>query len=302
MSQVVRTIFTSTVKKLDKKKRTVTFMGTKETPDRTGDIVRAMGIELENFQKNPVFLWNHNREIPAIGRILSVTPSQQGLMFEVKFASADVDPFADGIFKRFVEGFLSAVSIGFIPKDIEPIFSNNGMLLGLDIIRSELLELSAVNVPAHQDALAASMDKKYEKLLTDYDTKTEAVQLEEYRKSLEGTFTQKEPDMEKLAELEALVTELTAQVKAQGETIDEQAVTIKSLITLRETVDFSQQVMESFNKSVVSLMNGTKDLKTPASEGDGSTPKSPTIDASQLMNTLNDALSRFKEKAFTPSK
>jgi HK97 family phage prohead protease len=282
----VQTLFTSTVKRLDRKNRTITFIGTKETPDRTGDIVRAAGIELENFQKNPVFLWNHNTAIPAIGRIQSVTLSGNGLLFDVEFAPSDVDEFADGIFKRFAEGFLSAVSIGFIPKDIEPIFSNDGTLVGLDILRSELLELSAVNVPAHQDALAASMDAKYQKQLTEFGH-TKAVQLEDYRQTFE-----EELDMKKLEELEADVDALT-------KVVEDQATEIKSLITLRETVDLSQKVMDTLNKSIVSLVSGEKKLEAaPPVVVPGSTPDGTAVDPSALLKTLDTVLSRFNEKAF----
>jgi hypothetical protein len=284
MESVVRTLFTSTVKKLDRSTRTVTFIGTKETPDRTGDIVRVDGWELENFQKNPVFLWNHNNDIPAIGRILSVTRSGDGLLFDVMFAGPEVDEFADGIFKKFAEGFLSAVSVGFIPKDIEPIFSRDGELMGLDIRRQELLELSAVNIPAHQDALAAGLDKKYAKQLTEFNTK--AVPLEEYRK----TFA-KDYDMDKLKELEDRVEALTKGMQ-------EQADHIQSLITLRETVDLSQKVMDTLNKSVVSLLE-RKSVSAPPEDG-GSTPTPSLPDTSELMKTLDTVLSRFQEKAFTP--
>ena len=282
MNQVVRTVFTSTVKSFDKRQRTVTFFGTRETPDRTGDIVRVNGIELENFGKNPVFLWNHNTDIPAIAKVLSVTRSENGLLFEVKFASADINEFADMIFKSFIGGFLSAVSIGFIPKDIEPIFTSMGELVGLDIIRSELLELSAVNIPAHQDALAASMDKKFAEILTG-ESKTKAVNLEEYRKSYI-----EDEDMKKLEDLEAQVLRLT-------ETVDEQGETIKSLITLRETVDLSQTVMDTLNKSIVSLVS-TKNQE-PGPSGDGSTLKA-SLDPSELLKTLDGVFSRFNEKVF----
>ena len=296
MDPVVRTVFSSVTKRLDHKNRTVTFIGTKETPDRTGDIVRAGGIELENFQKNSVFLWNHNGDIPAIGKINSVTHEGNALLFDVEFAPPEIDEFADQIFQKFASGFLSAVSIGFIPKDIEPIFSNNGMLVGLDILRSELLELSAVNIPAHQDALAASMDQKFAERLTKDPKVSKAVQLEEYRKTLEGTFTQEDEDMHK--DVEVLEQKFEAIVKS----MEVMAEKIESLITLRETVDLSQKVMDTLNKSIVSLVSGnTQRIVAPGSDGDGSTPHSPPVDPSQLLKAVEGVLSRFNEKAFTPN-
>jgi HK97 family phage prohead protease len=294
MNPEVRTLFTSTVKKFDRKTRTVTFLGTKETPDRTGDIIRVDGWELDNFQKNPVFLWNHNRDIPAIGKVKSASRAGNGLLFDVEFASKEVDEFADGVFKKFAEGFLSAVSVGFIPKDIEPIFSNDGQLMGLDIKRQELLELSAVNIPAHQDALAAGLGEKYTKQITEFG-ETKAVPLEDYRKTFE-----EELDMKKLEELEACVKNLTESVEGLTAIVEAQDETIKSLMTLRETVELSQSVMDTLNKSVVSLMSGEKKLTgTPASASDGSTPQSAAIDPSALLKTLDGVLSRFNEKAFT---
>jgi HK97 family phage prohead protease len=238
-------------------------------------------------------LWNHNTDIPAIAKVLSVTRSENGLLFEVKFAPADINEFADMIFKSFIEGFLSAVSIGFIPKDIEPIFTNDGVLIGLDIVRSELLELSAVNIPAHQDALAASMDKKFADMLSG-ESDTKAVNLEEYRKSYI-----EDVDMKQLEELEATVKTLDESIQVLGATVSEQAETIKSLITLRETVDLSQTVMDTLNKSIVSLMS---EKKLPGNVVDpvvpGSTLSGTTIDPSALLKALDGVVSRFNEKAF----
>jgi len=291
MNPVVRTLFTSSVKAFDVKSRRVKFIGTKETPDRTGDIVRVDGWELDNFQKNPVFLWNHDTSIPSIGRVKSVTRQGNGLEFDVEFAPKDVNEFADTIFKSIVGGFLSAVSVGFIPKDIEPIFSNDGRLMGLDILRQELLELSAVNIPAHQDALAANIDKKYHNQLTHFG-ETKAVQLEEYRKTFE-----EELDMKQLEELKAEVVMLQAQFQAMTTTFDEQDKRVASLITLRETVDLSKQVMDTLNKSIVSLLSEPKLKADPVVVVPSSTLEG-TLDPSALMKTLDSVLSRFNEKAF----
>jgi hypothetical protein len=56
--------------------------------------------------------------------------------------------------------------------------------------------------------------------------------------------------------------------------------------------------MDTLNKSIVSLMSEKKVSKTPGSEDGGSTPKSSLPDPTALMQTLDEVLSRFKEKAF----
>lgn len=117
--------------------------------DRQGDTVRQDGWELENFKKNPVILWAHNYDELPIGKATDIGVSVQGLEITFEFAPAEGNPKAAQVQKLMEEGFLSAVSVGFIPKE------RNGNV----IIRSELLELSVVPVPANQEALRLAMSK-----------------------------------------------------------------------------------------------------------------------------------------------
>jgi HK97 family phage prohead protease len=294
MQTIVRSVLTTSTKRLDSKTRVITFVGTKESPDRTGDIIRVGGWEFDNFQKNPVFLWNHDPSIPPIGKILKIQTIGKEVHFDVKFAPASVNEFADTVFKLFSEGFLSAVSVGFIVKDLEPIFSNDGNLVGLDIIRQELLELSAVAIPAHQDALAASaygakydaFCDEYEKNMIDAEKMSKAVSLDEYRKSL-PPFTEEVDEIMK-EEFEALKLK-----------VEELEKTLESVISLRESVDLSVKTMETLNKSVVALFE--KEVpQTPAIDPaavlGGSTPNS-TLNLEKLMGALGTALTKIEKSA-----
>jgi HK97 family phage prohead protease len=294
MQTIVRSVLTTSTKRLDSKTRVITFVGTKESPDRTGDIIRVGGWEFDNFQKNPVFLWNHDPSIPPIGKILKIQTIGKEVHFDVKFAPASVNEFADTVFKLFSEGFLSAVSVGFIVKDLEPIFGNDGNLVGLDIIRQELLELSAVAIPAHQDALAASaygakydaFCDEYEKNMIDAEKMSKAVSLDEYRKSL-PPFTEEVDEIMK-EEFEALKLK-----------VEELEKTLESVISLRESVDLSVKTMETLNKSVVALFE--KEVpQTPAIDPaavlGGSTPNS-TLNLEKLMGALGTALTKIEKSA-----
>lgn len=117
--------------------------------DRQGDIVRQDGWELENFKKNPVILWAHDYDELPIGKATELNVSVEGLEIEFEFAPAEGNPKAAQVQKLMEEGYLNAVSVGFIPKE------RNGNV----IIRSELLELSVVPVPANQEALRLAMAK-----------------------------------------------------------------------------------------------------------------------------------------------
>ena len=84
-----------------------------ETPDRDNEVFRASGFELSNYRKNPVVLWAHDYSAPPIGKALWVKTVGDKLKAKVKFASTQ---FAQEIKQLYEEGFLSAWSVGFIPK------------------------------------------------------------------------------------------------------------------------------------------------------------------------------------------
>jgi len=101
----------------------------------------------ENFRRNPVMLWQHGRDpmrgnIP-IGRWDNIRLNDHGVMQ----ADAVFDPedtFAQKIESKYRRGFLNAASIGWMP-----VFNQRGQVESFD-----LLEASAVAVPADPDALA----------------------------------------------------------------------------------------------------------------------------------------------------
>lgn len=120
-----------------------------EVVDRMGEVIKQDGWELKNFNKNPVLLWAHNAgltaDIPPIGKVLKVWMDglrKKRLMFKVQFDMAD--PFAAEIARKFKEGYLNAFSVGFQPLEREDNVYT----------KSELLEISAVPVPANPEALS----------------------------------------------------------------------------------------------------------------------------------------------------
>lgn len=110
--------------------------------DRHGEIV-FQNWDLDNFKKNPVFLDSHNYSSieHILGKIHNTT-AQTALEGDIEFALEN--PKGMLAFKLAVGDFLSATSVGFIPKA----FDDDG-----NIIQAELLELSAVSVPANPQAL-----------------------------------------------------------------------------------------------------------------------------------------------------
>ena len=142
--------------------RTVRFTISKEVVDRDGDILRASGVDFTNYMKNPVFLSFHNsREFP-LGKVTRFWFEGNSVKADVYFPTIEelsTNPeqasekakLVDFTYNCYKTGMLNAVSVGFIP--LEWVETENGF----DILKWELLEFSAVAVPANQDAIAEAV-------------------------------------------------------------------------------------------------------------------------------------------------
>src|SRR5579885_328326 len=141
--------------------RTLRFVFSDGSIDRYGDRIDPAGWELDEYKANNVALWAHDSSLPPIGRGVNVGQVGDRLMGDIEFASADINPFADMIYRMYQGGFLSAVSVGFMP--LEWNFVNEPERRGgIDFKRQSLMEISCVPVPALPtaliDARAAGID------------------------------------------------------------------------------------------------------------------------------------------------
>jgi hypothetical protein len=141
-------------------KRTLTIVGSDETRDRNGDVVMVNGWRLEEYRKNPVFLWAHDYGSVPIGRGENVRKrmNPKRLEFDIQFPPKEVFPFADLIFELYKTKFINACSVGFIPEEWEDLETGESCTLwgatnGLRFMKQILLELSGCPVPANPSAL-----------------------------------------------------------------------------------------------------------------------------------------------------
>lgn len=147
----------------DDDERTVTAIISTDTIDRDNEVMKPNGADLENFMKNPVVLWAHNYAEPAIGKALWVTKTRKNIKAKTKFAET---PRAEEVYQLYKGGFLKAFSVGFIPTEShkpEPkeIEKRPELSTARNIIdKWELLEFSAVPVPANPEALATAVKTK----------------------------------------------------------------------------------------------------------------------------------------------
>ena len=129
----------------------LTFVLSTDDMDRHGDVVSADGWRLEAYLRNPVLLWAHDYRHPAIGRALSVWTESHRLLARMEFAPT---AFAQEVASLYATGFQWGVSVGFRPiRWEERRDARTGAFLGLRYLEQELLEVSAVPVPANRQAL-----------------------------------------------------------------------------------------------------------------------------------------------------
>ncbi len=149
----------SEVDKADDEERTIRMVGTLQTEDRLGDIIDVKGWQLKNYKKNPVILFAHDHRSPAVAKATEIEKTDNSLIFTLKFPPVGVYQKSDELYGLYKHKIMKASSVGFIPIDYEFRKDKEG---GIHFKKQELLELSLVTVPAHQDALALSLYGEYE--------------------------------------------------------------------------------------------------------------------------------------------
>jgi HK97 family phage prohead protease len=154
-----RAPFLTELRSINDEKRTIEFVASDETVDRYGDVIRTSGWKVDNYLRNPVFLWGHKSTEPPIGKTvkLSIEKTPPALVQMVEFAT---DPFSDRIFQLYKGGFLRAVSVGFRPTKTPKAITDeeSGRITGYEFDGTELLELSGVSIPANPSALARAVE------------------------------------------------------------------------------------------------------------------------------------------------
>jgi len=120
--------------------------------DRAGDVIEPAGLlNRDEYLRNPVVLWAHQRSLPPIGTCKSLRVERDRIIAETQFAKGV--PFAEDVFRLYDQGVLRAWSIGFLPRRARP---RRG---GMHVLAWELLEYSAVAVPENPAALTLAVNK-----------------------------------------------------------------------------------------------------------------------------------------------
>jgi len=142
-----------------------------ETVDRYGDIVRAKGIKLDNYMKNPVMQFAHDYAMPPIGISIKTWYDKESnsLKAYALFLDERVDSTgrADLIFRFVRSNGMRACSIGFDPLEFnnpatEAERSKLGLgQFGVEYLSADMLEFSPVPLPANPNCLSNAYVKSF---------------------------------------------------------------------------------------------------------------------------------------------
>ena len=137
--------------------QSMAFVISTDEVDRHGDVIMAEGWQLDSYQDNPVFLWAHDYARPVIGRAVEVWKEPHRLLARMQFAPTE---FAQEVAMLYRSGYQRGVSVGFKPiRYEERRHEKSGVFLGIRFLEQELLETSAVPVPANRSALRKALDQ-----------------------------------------------------------------------------------------------------------------------------------------------
>ncbi len=146
---------------LDPDKRTLSATISSNSVDRDGEIIEpsAFTERIATFLKNPLLLWMHNAFEPPIGKVTSLEFTKNSIEADLKFRAPGKSERADEVFGLFEDGTLNSFSIGFRVFEMVEGKTDEGEFKPPRITQAELLEVSAVTIPANTDAVAKMVRK-----------------------------------------------------------------------------------------------------------------------------------------------
>jgi HK97 family phage prohead protease len=148
----IRASFNTEVKVKDGADRTLIFTISTDSVDRMGDTIAVAGWDLDNYRKNPVVLWAHDSSSLPVARCNKLWIEGKKLKAETEFTPLGMAKFNDVVYDMYIQGFLSATSVGFMPTKYAFV-DDPERRWGIDFLEQELLEFSCVPVPANPEAL-----------------------------------------------------------------------------------------------------------------------------------------------------
>jgi len=265
-----------------------TFVLTTGNVDRDGDIIEPDGLDVTAFLKNPITLWQHDHKNP-VGTWENIRHETGRWVADLKLATTNL---ANMTRKLIQEGVLKAVSVGFLPKEngYERIEDEDGNFKGYRFLKTELLEVSLVSVPANAEALLISKSfnanehEEHAVFGTEEATKSASPELMTRVEKLLGESAT--PEKQINSKLEDSTMTLSERIKG----VREEIVALKEQLSTaaqeyadepdtekQETVDGLAVKVEEANKQLSTLENAEKSIMASVQEAKGAVTGAPGV-------------------------
>ena len=241
---------------VEKKGGRLTAVASDETVDRMGDSLAIDKWDFKNFKKNPVLQLSHDYSQVPIGLVKNLKIVGKKLTFEPVFH--EFTQAAREVKKLYEEGIMKAFSVGFIwPRE--------------DKGKFELLEISAVSIPANPNALVFSKAVKAEEMtkikawvVSEKELKEENKEetKEEVEKAETSTEDEKEEEPENKEEEETEKAVKTEEVVEKKEA-DEKADTVQEQLDENETRKKKWELVTVVDNAVYAFYNVYMDTEMP---------------------------------------
>jgi len=144
-----RAYSTIEIKSIDEDKRIIEGIASTPSVDRDRDVIDTDGME---FKLPLPLLWQHRADMP-IGTVEKAEITEKGLLIKCQIAPPEVDKQIEAVWRKIKAGLVRGFSIGF--RSISSAWNNDRR--GVDYIKVEVLEVSAVTIPANADATITSI-------------------------------------------------------------------------------------------------------------------------------------------------
>lgn len=210
------------------KKSTKRFVISSEAVNSLGFRVRTSGVDLTDFNKNPLLLWMHQR--PKGERQDEVLPLGYWADIELKDGKItgvpmfdDTDPFAMKIYNKVENGTIKMASAGLKPFNFAELDGEKWLET------SSLQEASMCDIGSNKEALSVAL----------YNKENELIKLSEFQQ----TFNSNTKDM-KLIELSASSVLPLLKLKEDANAAEAHAA-ILNLVTLAENQKTQLGVLET---------------------------------------------------------
>lgn len=139
--------------------------------DRDGDVLQPGGMDARSYELNSVVMYAHDYEQLPVGKVVSLKVDAKAVTAKIVFASRPAslpasEPFLpDTLFSLYQQGVMRGWSVGFTVASERPATNRDRDTYGPGARRIvtgwTLIELSAVSIPANQEAVALAVGKRH---------------------------------------------------------------------------------------------------------------------------------------------